>query len=152
MEFKTKDLESDVEINTTSGLVPLDTSIEVDIIGKNHKEYERILKAIKKDNADIYDLKLFSESLDNYITELPNGKFKVKIPLKTEYKNKELKVYYVADDGSVETYEVIEEIICMDAHTCMRRSWYFDTCGKYKQRGGSEAKTFHNKENLKTRK
>lgn len=109
MEFKTKDLESDVEINTTSGLVPLDTSIEVDIIGKNHKEYERILEAIKKDNADIYDLKLFSESLDNYITELPNGKFKVKIPLKAEYKNKELKVYYVADDGSVETYEVIVE-------------------------------------------
>ena len=106
MEFKTKDLESNVEINTTSGLVPLDTSIQVDIIGKDHEKYERILEAIQKDNADIFDIKLFSDSLANYITELPNGKFKVKIPLKDEYKNKELKVYYVADDGSVETYEV----------------------------------------------
>jgi len=107
MEFKTKDLESDVEINTTSGLVPLDTSIQVDIIGKDHKEYQKILEALGRDNADIYDLKLFSESKEQYITKLPNGKFKVRIPLKDEYKNKELKVYYVDDNGNIETYEVI---------------------------------------------
>lgn len=109
MEFKTKDLESDVEINTTSGLIPLDTSIEVEIIGKDHKEYNKILEIIKKDNADIYDLKLFSESKDKYVTQLPNGKFKVKIPLKDEYKNKNLKVYYVGDSNEPEVFEVVVE-------------------------------------------
>ena len=109
MEFKTKDLDSNVEINTTSGLVPHDTSIEVEIIGKNHKEYNKILEAIMKDDADIYDLKLFSESKNQYITKLPNGKFKVRIPLKDEYKNKELKVYYVDDNGDIEIYDVIVE-------------------------------------------
>lgn len=109
MEFKTKDIDSNVEINTTSGLVPHDTSIEVEIIGKDHKEYQKILEALGKDNADIYDLKLFSESKEQYIIKLPNGKFKVRIPLKDEYKNKELKVYYVDDNGNKETYDVTIE-------------------------------------------
>jgi len=109
MEFKTKDLESNVEINTTSGLVPHDTSIEVEIIGKDHKKYNKILETIKKDSADIYDLKLFSDSKNQYITQLPNGKFKVRIPLKDEYKNKALKVYYVDDNGDKETYDVTVE-------------------------------------------
>jgi len=109
MEFKTKDLDSDVEINTTFGLIPLDTLIEVEIIGKNHKEYQRILDAIKKDNADIYDLKLFSESKDKYVVQLPNGKFKVRIPLKEEYENKDLKVYYVGTSGEPEVFNVVVE-------------------------------------------
>ena len=106
MEFKTKDIDSKVEINTTSGLVPHDTSIEVEVIGKDHKDFEKFLEALGKDNADIYDLKLYSESKGRYITELPNGKFQVRIPLKDEYKNKKLKVYYVDDNGSKEEYDV----------------------------------------------
>lgn len=111
MEFKTKDLDSNVEIST-SGSIPHDTSIEVEVIGKDHKEYNKILEALEKDNADIYDLKLFSESKDQYIIQLPNGKFKVRIPLKDEYKNKELKVYYVDDEGNIETYDVTIENGC----------------------------------------
>ena len=38
----------------------------------------------------MYDLKLFSKSLDNYVSKLVNGSFEVKIPIKDEYKNKNL--------------------------------------------------------------
>ena len=33
-------LESDVEINSSSSSIPLDTLIEVDVIGKYHKEFK----------------------------------------------------------------------------------------------------------------
>jgi len=106
MKFKTKDLESDVEINTTSGRIPLDTLIEVDVIGKNHKEFKEILDRLKKDDGMIYDLSLYSETLSKYITKLDNGKFKVRVPLKDEYKNKKLKAYYITDEDEIEEYNI----------------------------------------------
>ena len=109
IEFKTKDLDSDVEINTDSGSIPLDTLIEVDIIGKNHKEFKEILEKLQKDNGMIYDLKLYSETLSKYITKLDNGKFKVSIPLKDDFKNKKLKAYYITDDDKIEEYNITIE-------------------------------------------
>jgi len=106
IEFITRDIDTNIEINT-NGFLPMDSSIEVEHIGKDHKDYNSILDAIKKDFADIYDLKLFSETKDKYITKLDNGKFRVRIPLKDEYKSKNLKVYYVNDEGKKEVYEVI---------------------------------------------
>ena len=106
VEFKTKDLESDVEINSSSSSIPLDTLIEVDIIGKYHKEFKEILEILKKDDGMIYDLKLYSETLSKYITKLDNGKFKVRIPLKDEFKNKKLKAYYINDNKEIEEYDI----------------------------------------------
>lgn len=106
IEFKSKDLESDVEINSSSSSIPLDTLIEVDVIGKNHKEFKEILEILKKDDGMIFDLKLYSETLNKYITKLNNGKFKVRIPLKDEFKNEILKAYYIDDDGKIEEYEI----------------------------------------------
>ena len=109
MEFKTKDLESDIEINTNSGSIPLDTLIEVDVIGKNHKEFKEILEILKKEDGMIYDLKLYSGTLSKYITKLDNGKFKVRIPLKDEFKNKKLKAYYITDKNDIEEYDITIE-------------------------------------------
>lgn len=109
IEFKTKDLESDVEINSSSSSIPLDTLIEVDVIGKNHKEFKEILEILKKDDGMIFDLKLYSETLSKYITKLDNGKFKVRIPLKEEFKNKKLTAYYIGDDNKIEEYDIVVE-------------------------------------------
>lgn len=54
----------------------------------------------------MFDLKLFSNSLNDYITELENGYFAVKIPVTEKFKNGNLVVYYVTDDGKVEEHEV----------------------------------------------
>ena len=109
LEFKTKDLDTNVEINTNSGKIPHDTSIEVEFIGKDHKKYNDIIKYLSTEFADIYDLKLFSESKNQYIKKLPNGKFKVKIPVKDKYKDKELIIYYIDDNGKKEEYKVTRE-------------------------------------------
>lgn len=109
IEFKTKDLETDVEINSSSGSIPLDTLIEVDVIGKYHKEFKEILEVLKKEDGMIYDLSLYSETLSKYITKLDNDKFKVRIPLKDEFKNKKLKAYYIADNNDIEEYDIVIE-------------------------------------------
>ena len=55
----------------------------------------------------IFDLKLHSETLNKYITKLENGSFEVRIPLKEEYKNKNLMAYYIKDNGDIEEYKII---------------------------------------------
>ena len=46
------------------------------------------------------------ETLRKYITKLENGKFKVRIPLKDEFKNKKLKAYYINDNNKIEEYNI----------------------------------------------
>ena len=57
----------------------------------------------------IYDLKLYSETLQKYITKLDNGKFKVRIPIKKELQNQKLKAYYITDEKEIEEYNVLIE-------------------------------------------
>ena len=106
IEFTTKDLESDVEINSKSSKIPLDTLIEVDEITKEETKFKEILNKLNKDNGMIFDLKLHSETLNKYITKLENGYFEVRIPLKEEYKNKNLSAYYIKDNGEIEEYKI----------------------------------------------
>lgn len=106
IEFITKDLESDVEINTKSSDIPLDTLIEVDEITKDENLFKEILNKLNKDNGMIFDLKLHSETLNKYITKLEDGYFEVRIPLKEEYKNKNLMAYYIKDNGEIEEYKI----------------------------------------------
>ena len=61
---------------------------------------------IENIDGEIFDIKLHSGSLDDYITELKNGKFKVRLPIKNEYKGKELVVYYVDANGNKTKYNV----------------------------------------------
>ena len=106
IEFKTKDLETNIEINSKSSRIPLDTLIEAKEITKNQKQFKEILDKLNKDNGMIFDLKLHSETLDKYITKLSDGTFEVRIPLKDEYKNKNLTAYYIKDNGEIEEHQI----------------------------------------------
>lgn len=106
-EFKSNDIGSDISISTNS-LIPLDTLIKVAKL-TNGDEYDKIVKILNTTNVEMYDLKLFSKSVGNYITKLSDGTFEVKIPIKEEFKNKDLIVYYVDDDNKITEYEVTVE-------------------------------------------
>ena len=54
----------------------------------------------------MFDLKLFSNSTNKYITKLNDGSFEVRIPIKDELKDKDLVVYYVNNNSEKEEYEV----------------------------------------------
>ena len=101
---KTSDLSTDIEISTNSTL-PLDTIIQAKELTSG-KEYERIIKLLNVNDNLTFDLKLYSESIGEYITKLDDGTFEVKIPIPENFKNKELKVYYVDEEGKTTEYKV----------------------------------------------
>ena len=104
---KTADINTDIEISTDAKL-PLDTTIEASELTKG-TEYERIVKLLNLTDNLMFDLKLYSSSLDDYITELDNGEFEVKIPVPDEFKGKTLSVYYVDENDEIHDYDVEPE-------------------------------------------
>lgn len=108
-QMNTVDLVTNIKINGNSYQIPLDAKIYLDILNENSKEYKELIEKLELEKALIVDLNLFSNLTSNYITRIDNGKFKVYIPLTEEYKSRDLCVYYVKDDGTVEIHEVTVE-------------------------------------------
>lgn len=108
-EMNTVDLKTNIKINSDSFEVPLDSKINANTINENSEKYKDIMKKLKLDNGLMFDLKLYSNSLESYVTKLENGKFRVFIPLKEDYLNKDLKAYYVRDDGFIEIYNISKD-------------------------------------------
>jgi len=107
-KYKTVDMETNIEINSEDSSIPLDTHIKAEKL-TNGKEYERILKILDLKENEMFDLKLYSDSLEDYITKLPNGEFEVRIPISEDFKNKDLKAYYVDENGKIEKYDITKK-------------------------------------------
>lgn len=103
--YRTSDILTDVSISSSNKTIPYDALVNVRKI-TDGETYKKILDILKLTDSEMYDLKLFSKSLDNYVSKLVNGNFEVRIPIKDEYKNKNLVAYYVDDNGKVTEYEV----------------------------------------------
>ena len=103
--YRTSDILTDVSISSSNKTIPYDALVNVRKI-TDGETYKKILDILKLTNSEMYDLKLFSKSLNNYVSKLVNGSFEVRIPIKDEYKNKNLVAYYVDDNGKVTEYEV----------------------------------------------
>lgn len=101
----TSDVGSNVTISAETALIPFDTLIQVAKI-TNGSEYEKIIKILEVANSEMFDLKLYSNSIGEYITKLDNGKFEVKIPVSESLKGKDLVVYYVDENDKIVEYEV----------------------------------------------
>jgi len=101
---KTADLSTDIEISTDATL-PLDTIIQAKEL-TNGTEYERIIEILNLTDNVTFDLKLYSGSLEKYITKLNDGTFEVKIPVPEGFEGKDLVAYYVKDNGEKEPYTV----------------------------------------------
>lgn len=105
---KTTDVNTEVTISSNNSTIPLDTMIKAMELTSG-EEYEKIIKILNLANSLTFDLKLYSKSLENYVTKLADGTFEVKIPLPENYKGKDLIVYYVTNDGKTEEYTVTEK-------------------------------------------
>jgi len=101
---KTVDLSTEIEIKTNETL-PLDTVIQVKELTSG-TEYEKIVKILNLTDNLTFDLKLYSNSLDKYITKLDDGSFEVRIPIPEGFKGKDLVAYYVDKNGKKEEYKV----------------------------------------------
>ena len=103
-KVRTSDVETGVEIST-DGIIPLDTLIEVARVTSG-EDYDKIVKILKNTNVEIFDLKLFSNSTQDYITKLDDGTFEVKLPISEAFKGKDLVVYFVDENDKVVEYKV----------------------------------------------
>lgn len=104
-EYATVDLDTKVQINSTSSEIPLDTVVHVEKLTEG-TEYDRILSVLDVEDNETYDIKLHSGSLNEYVTTLANGKFQVTIPIPERFVGKTLMVYYVAADNTVTPHTV----------------------------------------------
>ena len=101
----TSDVGSDITISANTAMIPLDTLIKA-LKVTSGDEYERIIEILKVTNSEMFDLKLYSSSTKEYITELPNGTFEVRIPVNETLEGKDIVVYYVDEDNNIVTYQV----------------------------------------------
>lgn len=104
-KYKTSDVKTNVEISSTSTEIPLDTVVEAEKVTEG-SEYEKIVKVLEVEEHAIFDLNLFSNSLNKHVKKLENGNFEVRIPIPENLKNKKLAVYFVDDNNNIEEYEV----------------------------------------------
>ena len=108
VDIITNDVLTSVSIKVLGdAILPLDTRIQVERITTGD-DYTKLINKLKvKDtNSETYDLKLYSKSINDYISEIENGKFEVSIPISEKFEGKTLIVYYVDSDDNIETHEV----------------------------------------------
>lgn len=104
-KYISSDVASDITISSDNGIIPLDTLISANKLTKGI-EFEKINKILNLANSEMFDLKLYSNSLEDYFTKLENGTFEVKIPISEKFKDKKLIAYYVDDGGKKTEYDV----------------------------------------------
>lgn len=107
--LKTLDMNSNVYMLTDSFETPLDAKINATKLDKNSTEYKALAKKLNIIQGLAYELNLFSNSLDMYITKLDNGKFKVYIPVDEAITKKALTAVYLKEDGTLESHPVTFE-------------------------------------------
>lgn len=102
--YKTVDAVSKVTISSGSSEIPLDCGIRASKLTSG-AAYEDIISKLNVDDNITFDLKIYSFSNDKNISSISKDKFTVSIPLTDELKGKNLKAYYVDNDGKVTTYD-----------------------------------------------
>lgn len=103
--YTTVDVDTNVSVKTDSTKLPLDTVVMVEKITEGNA-YDNIIETLNVEDGEIFDIKLHSASCNEYITRVDDGQFEVKLPIPERFKDKDLVVYYINDDGNVTEYDV----------------------------------------------
>lgn len=104
-KYATADMVTNISISSDDSLIPLDTNVNAEKLTAG-TEYERIMKLLDVESGETYDVKLYSPSLGDYVTELTDGTFQVKIPVPAALEGKNLIVYYVDASGKITEHAV----------------------------------------------
>ena len=107
-EYMSSDVSTNVMVSSTATSIPLDTKISVGKLTEG-EEFDAIMEVLQVDNSESFDIKLFSASIKEYISELETGKFSVKIPVSSSLKDKSLTAYYVDENKKIHEYKVTVE-------------------------------------------
>ena len=107
------DIKTNISVSTESTKLPLDTVLRVEELEKNSAFFQEVvadlLKVKDNEEVQVYDLTLFSESLNSNITKLETGEFKVTVPIKESLKGKKLAAYYITEENKIEVHPITEK-------------------------------------------
>lgn len=95
-------IKTNIEITTNEATVPLDTHLTVENI-KN----DDIKQILNTENYQAFEIKLFSDGKNAWLTKLENGKFLVSIPVDEKLNGKTITTYYLNSDKKVEEYKTV---------------------------------------------
>lgn len=104
--IKSIDLDSNVKLETNAPDVPSDAVLTVNVIEKDSATYNKITETLKTDLFQPFDISLYSNTLGKNITKTEKGEFKITIPVMESLKGKNLTVYYIKDDNTLEEHPV----------------------------------------------
>ena len=105
----TQDLTTMAVIKSDNYIVPLDSNIIATRLNSNSLDYQKVLNHLNLDDGIIYDLKLYSNSTNSYVSKLNNDRFEVYIPITNDYSNETLVAYYIDENGNIEKHPVTVE-------------------------------------------
>ena len=105
LTYKTVDASTNVVISSDSAEIPLDTSMRANQLTSG-AEYDKVIETLGVEENVTFDLKLYSQSTESYVSKLETGKFEVQIPISDALKDKNLVAYYVDENDNVVEYEV----------------------------------------------
>ena len=103
----TIDLDTEIEVSTTSSEVPLDSEINSEIIKEDSDEYKNNINILGLKNAFIMNISLYSNQISSNISNISSDDFNVFFNIPASLKGKKLYAYYIGSDGNVEKREVI---------------------------------------------
>ena len=103
-KVRTTDMDTNISISTDKSTVPLDSSINSKVLTSG-TEYNRINGVISGDKV-VFDISLYSESIGDYVTELEDGTFEVRVPVGAEFAGKDITIYFVKENGETEEHTV----------------------------------------------
>ena len=103
---KTVDVNTNVYVTTDAFDAPLDSKIFANLLDENSEEYKILSKKINLIKGLIYNINMYSTSLETYISKLASGNFKVYIPISNDIEKKNLVAVYIKDDGTIEKHTV----------------------------------------------
>ena len=104
--FLASDVNNNINVISDDAVYPANTIVSSNQLDTNSDEYKNILKRLKVDKAQVFDINLFSPTIGD-INEFNGENFNVTLPINlTLWGNKKLFAYYIKDDGSVEKHEI----------------------------------------------
>lgn len=106
-KYATSDIISQISVSSENSTIPLDSQINVEKIEKENEKYKSIEEKLNGKIYDVFDIELYSNTINNYITKLDDGTFTVEIPITKEMEGKKLSVYYINDKGEKEKHNVV---------------------------------------------
>ena len=107
-DFQSTDLGTNISVSSQNHEMPYDTYVTAGEV--NPEERKEILAKLGIEDASIFNISLYSETLKQLIHQLSTkANFTVSVPIPEKFKGRTLFAYYVTESGETEKYAISQK-------------------------------------------